>query len=42
MDRLHQKGYIADPRGKAKSVVITEEGSVRAKQLFRQLFGKTR
>jgi hypothetical protein len=42
MDRLHQKGYIADPRGKAKSVVITEQGKVKAAQLFHQIFGKTR
>lgn len=26
MDLLYQKGWIADPRGKAKSVVLTEEG----------------
>ena len=26
MDRLFEKGYIIDPRGKAKSVVLTEEG----------------
>jgi hypothetical protein len=42
MDRLHRKGYIADPRGKAKSVVITEHGRVRAEQLFRKLFQQTR
>ena len=42
MDRLHRKGYIADPKGKAKSVVITEEGRIKAEQLFRHLFGKTR
>jgi len=41
MDRLHQKGYIADPKSKAKSVVITDEGRVRAEMLFRQFFGKT-
>jgi len=42
MDRLHQKGYIADPKGKARSVVITEEGKAKAEQLFLRLFGKTR
>lgn len=26
MNRLHEQGYITDPRGKAKSVVFTEEG----------------
>jgi hypothetical protein len=40
MDRLFQKGYIFDPRGKAKSVVLTEEGLLRAERLFSELFGK--
>jgi len=40
MDRLHHKGYIADPKGKAKSVIITEEGKAKAEELFCQLFGK--
>jgi len=26
MDRLHERGYISDPRSKAKSVVFSEEG----------------
>jgi hypothetical protein len=40
MNRLHQKGYIADPKSKAKSVAITEEGKEKAEQLFLRLFGK--
>jgi hypothetical protein len=40
MDRLFEKGYILDPRGKAKSVVFTEEGLARAERLFGELFGK--
>jgi hypothetical protein len=40
MDRLHQKGFITDPRGKAKSVVFTEEGLALAERLLQQLFGK--
>lgn len=40
MQRLHQKGYIAGPRSKAKSVALTEKGKVRAEQLFVRLFGK--
>ncbi len=40
MDRLHAKGYITDPKGKAKSVAITEEGKAKAERLFLQLFGK--
>ena len=40
MDRLYEKGYISNPKGLAKSVVVTDEGQSRAKELFRQLFGK--
>ena len=40
MDRLHEKGFITDPRGKAKSVVFTEEGLERAERLLNELFGK--
>jgi hypothetical protein len=40
MDRLHEQGYISDPRGKAKSVVFTEEGLERAQRLLMELFGK--
>jgi hypothetical protein len=29
MHRLHEKGYITDPVGKAKSVVFTEKGPAR-------------
>src|SRR3954453_13983082 len=35
LDRLYQKGLIADPVNKAKSVVFTEEGLKRAEELFR-------
>jgi len=40
MNRLHRKGYITDPVGKAKSVVLTEDGLQKAEQLFRALFPK--
>jgi hypothetical protein len=40
MDRLHERGYITDPRGKAKSVVFTEEGLDRAKRLLEERFSK--
>jgi hypothetical protein len=40
MDRLFQKGYIFDPRGKAKSVGLTREGLARSERLFEELFGK--
>jgi hypothetical protein len=41
LGRLHQKGYIGDPAGKAKSVVITVEGEVKSEELFWKLFGKS-
>lgn len=39
MNLLHEKGYISNPATKAKSVVFTEEGAQRSKELFEQLFG---
>ena len=39
LDRLHEKGYISDPKSKAKSVVLTEEGMARARELFERHFG---
>lgn len=39
MDRLHQKGFISDPKGNAKSVVFTEEGLLRSRFLFEHIFG---
>jgi hypothetical protein len=38
MNRLHEKGYISEPKGKAKSVIVTEEGSKRAEELFKKFF----
>ncbi len=38
LDRLHQKGLIADPANKAKSVVLSDEGLRRAEELFNVLF----
>ena len=38
MDRLHEKGLIHDPVGKAKSVALTAEGMRRSEELFRKLF----
>jgi hypothetical protein len=38
MQRLHQKGLIANPANKAKSVVLTDEGLLRAEELFQALF----
>ena len=38
MDRLHDKGLIADPATKAKSVILTGEGLHKAEALFKALF----
>ena len=40
MNRLHEKGFISDPVGKAASVVFTEEGKRRSEELFRKMFGR--
>jgi len=40
MNRLHEKGLIENPVGKAKSVVLTEEGMRRSEMLFEALFLK--
>lgn len=39
MNRLHEKGYISDPVGKAKSVAFTEQGLLEAERLLEELFG---
>jgi hypothetical protein len=38
MNRLHQKGFISDPRGKAKSIVFTETGLSEAPRLLEAFF----
>jgi len=40
MDRLHAKGFISDPKSKAKSVVLTPEGLQRSRALFKQYFSR--
>ena len=41
MNRLHEKGYISEPRSKAKSVMLTAEGAKQAGELFRKHFGRS-
>jgi len=38
MDRLYNKGYIGNPKTKALSVVLTEEGEKLSKELFYRYF----
>ena len=40
MNCLHEKGLISDPVGKAKSVVLSEEGEQQSERLFKQMFAR--
>ena len=40
MDLLHEKGWICDPVGKQKSVVLTEQGVTLAATYLEKYFGK--
>jgi hypothetical protein len=40
MARLHEKGYISDPVGKAKSIAFTDEGLRQSEQLLNTLFAE--
>jgi hypothetical protein len=42
MSRLHEKGYISDPVGKAKSIAFTAEGLAESERLLFELFGLQR
>lgn len=39
LDRLYRKGYISNPRGRAKSVAFSDKGIKRAERLLALLFG---
>ncbi|MFH1950124.1 MAG: DUF6429 family protein [Pseudomonadota bacterium] len=39
MYRLHEKGYIDNPKSKSKSVPLTEEGARLSEALFKKHFG---
>ena len=41
LDRLYQQGMIDNPVGKAKSVVLTDEGLSESKRLFKKLFERS-
>jgi preprotein translocase subunit SecA len=40
LDRLFEKGLIYNPKGKAKSIVFTDEGLKKAQKIFDELFKK--
>lgn len=39
MNRLHEKGYISDPKSKAKSVALTDDAVKLSEELFKKYFG---
>jgi hypothetical protein len=39
LDRLYEKGFIRDPKSKARSVALTEEGLAKSGELFKKHFG---
>ncbi len=39
MDRLHDKGFIGNPKTKAKSVILTERGRKLSEEFFKKNFG---
>ena len=39
MNRLHEKGYIGNPKSKAKSVILTQKGAQLSEELFKKHFG---
>lgn len=38
MNRLHERGLIGNPVGKAKSVALSDAGIARSRDLFERLF----
>lgn len=40
LDRLHAKGFISNPKSKAKSVMFSEAGERESERLLLALFGK--
>jgi hypothetical protein len=36
MDRLHEKGFIGNPKSKNRSVSVSEEGRRRSEDMFRR------
>ena len=40
MNRLHEKGYISNPKSTAKSVVLTGDGAKRSAESFKRHFGR--
>ena len=41
LDRLHEKGYISNPKSQGKSVTLSEEGAKLSERLFKKHFGSS-
>jgi len=39
MNRLHEKGYIGNPKSKARSIHLTEKGARLSEAFFKKHFG---
>jgi hypothetical protein len=40
-DRLHERGFIHDPVGRAKSLVLTDKGRIAADSALKEFFRST-
>ena len=40
LDRLHEKGFISDPKTKAKSVILSDEGVQQVKLVIKKYFSQ--
>jgi len=40
LDRLHEKGFISNPKAKTKSIVIFDSGAQQGEKLVSKYFGK--
>jgi hypothetical protein len=41
LNLLHERGWIGDPKSKAKSVPVTGDGEALAERFFKKHFGRT-
>ncbi len=41
LNRLHENGFISNPKSKSKSIVLSETGAQQAEKLFNKYFSKT-
>jgi Domain of unknown function (DUF6429) len=41
LDRLHEKGLISDPKSKAKSVMLSDDGAKESARLFQKYFASS-